>query len=379
MMPKPSTPDIIKYFSAIEDPRINRQKLHSLPDILFIVFSGVICGVDSWEDFVLFAFNKERFLRKYIRLKNGIPSKNTFHRVISSLDPEQFRSCFLQWVSDFQQELGDIIAVDGKTIRKSFDHALKKSPIHMVSAFAAEARLVLAQTKVEEKSNEITAIPKLMDMLELNGATVTIDAMGCQKAIADKIITGGGQYLLAVKGNQEKLHTAIKKHFSNRFDMEHNKYVDVSVTEETSRGRIEKRKCLATSNLDWLDIKDDWPGLQSIAMIESTREVKQKTSTEYRYYISSEKADAEKLNHTARSHWAIENSLHWVLDVVFDEDSSRVRKDHGPENMAMIKQVVLNKLKSVQRDYPRKVSLKGLRKAAGWGDETLEKILAARI
>ena len=373
-----NTPDLIEYFSVVEDPRIDRQKLHSLPDILFIVFTATICGVDCYEDFVCFAQSKERFLKKYIPLKNGIPSKNTFHRVLSSLDPEQFRTCFLQWVRDFQQELGDIIAVDGKTIRKSFDHALNKSPIHMVSAFAAEARLVLAQTKVDEKSNEITAIPQLMDMIDLNGATVTIDAMGCQKAIAEKIITGGGHYLLAVKGNQKKLYSAIKQHFSNRFDMEHNRYVDVAVNEISSRGRQEKRKCLTTSNLDWLETKDDWPGLKSIAMIESIREVHGKVSTEYRYYISSNSADAEKTNHIARSHWSIENSLHWVLDVVFGEDDSRVRKDHGPENMAMIKHVVLNKLKTVQKNYPRR-SLKSLRKAAGWSDDALEEILVARI
>lgn len=379
-MPSKDLPiDLIDYFSDIEDPRVDRQKLHALPDILFIVFCGSICGVDSWEDFVLFGRSKLDFLKKHIPLANGIPSKNTFQRVISRLDPESFRTCFLKWVSDFECELGDIIAIDGKVVRKSFDKANEQSAIHMVSAFAAGARLVLAQQKVDEKSNEITAIPKLIDMLNLNGSTVTLDAMGCQKTIAGEIINAGGHYVIAVKGNQDTLYKALKSHFSNFFDMKHNKKVDVSTTEGSNRNRVEKRECLATDSLEWLKVKDEWPGIQSCIAVRSNRAINGKQSTEFRYYISSRPANAKEHNRIIRSHWAIENSLHWVLDVVFHEDDSRIRTKNAAENMAMIKHVVINKLRIAQSRSPRKVSLKGLRKTAGWDDDSLLSILSQRI
>ena len=371
--------DLVEYFSDIEDPRVDRQKLHALPDILFIVFCGSICGVDSWEDFVLFARGKLDFLQKHIPLVNGIPSKNTFQRVISRLDPESFKRCFLKWVADFECELGDVIAIDGKVVRKSFDKANEQSAIHMVSAFAAGARLVLAQQKVDEKSNEITAIPKLIDMLNLNGATVTLDAMGCQKAIVEKIINADGHYVIAVKGNQGALYKALKSHFSNFFDMKHNKTVNVSVEENINRNRLEKRECLATDSLDWLKMKNEWPGIQSCIAIRSCRTVNGRQSTEFRYYISSRSANAKEHNRIIRSHWAIENSLHWVLDVVFHEDDSRVRTKNAAENMAIIKHVVMNKLRIAQSRFPRKVSLKGLRKTAGWDDDSLLSILCQRI
>jgi len=371
--------DLVEYFSHIEDPRIERQKLHTLPDILFIVFCGSICGVESWEDFTLFARCKLDFLKKHISLSNGIPSKSTFQRVISRLDPEAFRACFLKWVADFDSSLGDVIAIDGKVVRKSFDEANEKSAIHMVSAFAAEARLVLAQEKVAEKSNEITAIPKLIDMLSLKEATVTLDAMGCQRAITKKIIDSGGQYVIAVKGNQKSLYEGIKKHFNHFFDMKNHKDVDVSMTEEVSRNRLEKRECLATDSIDWLKMKDDWVGIKSCIAIRSSRTINGQKSTEFRYYISSRPANAEQHNKIIRSHWAIENSLHWVLDVVFNEDESRIHSKNGAENMAMIKHVVMNKLRIAQSNYPIKVSLKGLRKTAGWDDDSLLSILCQRI
>ena len=229
MSEKSSVIDLVNYFSTLKDPRIERQKLHSLPDILFIVFCGAICGVETWEDFVDFAECKIDVIQQYASLNNGIPSKNTFNRVISSLDPSEFRECFLRWASDFQQELGRVMAIDGKTLRRSFDKANERASIHMVSAFASEARLVLAQEKVSEKSNEITAIPNLIDMLNLTGSIVMIDAMGCQKAIAEKIVDAGGDYVLAVKGNQNKLYSQIMTHFNHMLDMEYNKHVDVSV------------------------------------------------------------------------------------------------------------------------------------------------------
>jgi len=379
MPQKESILDIAKHFSGLEDPRIDRQKLHSLPDILFIAFCGAICGAESWRDFVDFGESKIDFLRKYTPLENGIPSKNTFNRVISSLDPEQFKDCFAKWVESFQRTLGRVIAIDGKTLRRSFDTAAGSSAIHMVSAFASEARLVLAQQKVADKSNEITAIPKLLDLLALDGALVTIDAMGCQKTVAKRIIDGGGDYVLAVKGNQGTLHSQITHHFNNIFDMQHNKFVDTSIIDETSRGRHEIRKCLSTEMLDWLEGKELWPGLRSCAVIESKRTVGEITTTEKRYYISSIESQADSLNKVVRAHWGVENSLHWIMDVVFGEDYSRVRTANGAENMSMIKHVALNKLQSAKSEFKKDMSIKRLRKKAGWDDETLDTILRATI
>lgn len=379
MSEKTSLLDIAKYFSGLDDPRIDRKKLHSLPDILFIAFCGAICGAESWRDFSDFGESKIDFLRKYTPLENGIPSKNTFNRVISSLCPEQFKTCFSTWVSDFQSALGRVIAIDGKTLRRSFDKAAGTSAIHMVSAFASEARLVLAQQKVADKSNEITAIPKLLDLLALEGAVITIDAMGCQKSIAKQIVDGGGDYVLAVKGNQGTLHSQIAKHFSNLFDMQHNKFVDTSVMEEISRGRREIRKCWATEKLDWLEGDGLWAGLRTCAVIQSERTIDEATSIETRYYISSIEADAESLNKIVRAHWGVENSLHWVMDVVFGEDYSRIRTANGAENMSTIKHVALNKLQSAKLQFKKDMSIKRLRKKAGWDDVTLDTILRAEI
>lgn len=373
------TVDLIHYFNDLDDPRIDRNKLHALPDILLIVFCGAICGVETWEDFVDFGHSKIGFLRKYADLKNGIPSKNTFNRVISSLDPEAFKRCFLRWVHDFKQELGNVVAIDGKTLRRSYDKANERSAIHMVSAYASEARLVLAQEKVSEKSNEITAIPKLIDTLNIKGAVVTIDAMGCQKAISEKIIEAGGDYVLAVKGNQNTLHSEIARHFNHLFDMTHNKHVDVSTQKNQSRGRLESRKCLTTDDLEWLSVREHWRGIRSVAVVEAKRAVDGVTTTETRYYISSLASDADSLNSIIRAHWGVENSLHWVMDVVFGEDNSRIRSHHGAENMSMIKHVALNKLQAAKPNFEKRMTIKRLRKKAGWDDATLDTILRTEI
>jgi predicted transposase YbfD/YdcC len=371
--------DLLEHFGQLEDPRVERQKLHSLPDILLIVFCGAICGAESWRDFVDFGHAKIDFLRKFSPLENGIPSKNTFYRVMSSLDCGAFNRCFGDWVNKFQAELGEVIAIDGKTLRRSFDKASASSAIHMVSAFASDARLVLAQQKVDKKSNEITAVPELLDLLSIEGAVVTIDAMGCQTEIAKKIREKGGDYVLALKGNQGLLHRKVEKHFSCMIDMKHNKFVDHVVQEEKNRGRIESRTCLVTENLDWLDEKQKWPGLNSCVVIESKRTVDGKESREKRYYISSLSASAEAFNAIVRKHWGIENSLHWILDVVFGEDQSRVRDASGAENMSMIKRVALNKLQAAKSKFAKDMSIKRLRKKAGWDDTTLETILRAKI
>lgn len=375
MTTKNTSCDLITYFSEIKDPRIDRQKLHALPDILFVVFCGVICGVESWADFVLFGESKLDFLRQYVPLKNGIPSKNTFQRVITRLDSEAFRTCFLNWVSAYEKELGRTIAIDGKTLRRSFDTAANSTAVHMVSAFASEARLVLAQEKVAEKSNEITVIPKIIDMLEIKNSIVTIDAMGCQRAISEKIIRAGGDYVIALKGNQNTLHKAVSKHFNNTFDMSHCKRVDFFESKERNRNRIEHRKCWVTEAIEQLALPDPWPGMKSCLLIESRRECDGKETLEQRFYISSLEANAQLHHKIVRSHWAIENSLHWVMDMVFREDESRIRDGFGAENMSLIKHVALNKLQAVKSESKRVVSLKGLRKKAGWDDATLHSIL----
>lgn len=373
------TLDLVKHFSTLKDPRVERQKLHLLPDILLIVFCGSICGVETWEDFVDFGESKIDFLRKYIDLKNGIPSKNTFNRVISSLNPDAFRECFRRWVDEFRQDLGQVISIDGKALRRSHDRSSGSSAIHMVSAFASEARLVLAQQKVDEKSNEITAIPNLIDLLNIKDTVVTIDAMGCQKAIAQKIVEAGGDYVLAVKGNQNTLHEEISRYFNNLFDMAHNKNVDVAEVTNKNRGRLETRKCFATKDLSWLSVKGCWMGIKSVVALQSKRVVNDQTAIEIRYYISTLDNNAELLNKIIRSHWGIENSLHWVMDVVFGEDYSRIRAGNAAENMSMIKHVALNKLQSAKPDFVKNMSIKRLRKKAGWDDATLEHILRKEI
>lgn len=371
--------DIVKYFETLEDPRIERHRMHSLSDIVFIVVCGAICGAESCRDFVDFAESKLDFIRQYTPLTNGVPSKNTFNRVLSAIDPDQFRQRFSSWVKDFQQELGKVIAIDGKTLRRSFDKASEKSAIHMVSAFASEARLVLAQQKISNKSNEITAIPELIDLLDLTGSIVTLDAMGCQKDIAQKIVDGGGDYVIAVKGNQTALHQEITRHFNNLFDMEHNKFVTTNLTQETNRGRSESRKCLATEHLDWLGVKSQWAKIKSCIALDSKRIVDGKETRETRYYISSLEADAESLNRIIRAHWGVENSLHWIMDVVFGEDQSRVRTGHGAENLSLIKHVALNKLQAAKPSFRKDMSIKRLRKKAGWDNDTLTRILSTEI
>ena len=239
--------------------------------------------------------------------------------------------------------------------------------------------MVLAQEKVEEKSNEITAIPKLIGHLDIRGAVVTIDAMGCQKSIGQHIVESGGDYVLAVKGNQNTLYTEISQHFNHLFDMAHNKFVDVSIQEEKSRGRLECRKCLSTEDLRWLSVKEQWRGIKSVAVVESQRTVDEVLTTERRYYISSLKNNSESLNKIVRAHWRVENSLHWVMDVVFGEDNSRIRSGNAAENMSMIKHVALNKLQSVKPNFEKRMTIKRLRKKAGWDDSTLDLLLRAKI
>lgn len=364
------------YFGHLKDPRVDRTKRYPLVEILFVVLCGSICGAESWRDFVLFGKEKLEFLRGYYSFSNGIPSKNTFARVFAVLDIEAFKSCFIEWVKSLQTILNEVIAIDGKTLCNSIDKMKGTSAIHMVSAFATKARLVLAQQAVSEKSNEITAIPKLLNLLDLQGHIVTIDAMGTQKAIAQQIIEQGGDYILALKGNQGTLNEDVRLFLETALEKPSSSVIEDSYEDiDKGHGRIETRLCYVSSQVDWLSQKEKWAGLKTIAVIEETRDLNDgKPSTERRFFISSLSANAERISTAVRAHWLIENGLHWTLDVVFDEDHSRVRKDNAGENMALVRHITMNMLNNAKKQI-KNIGLKALRKKAGWGNETLSLIL----
>ena len=363
------------HFGKLEDPRIERTKLYPLVEILFVVLCGSVCGAESWRDFVIFGKEKLDFLREHYTFSNGIPSKNTFARVLSTLGTEAFKVQFVEWVKSLQAVLNNVIAIDGKRLCNSIDESSGGSAIHMVSAFATEARLVLAQQKVAEKSNEITAIPKLLNLLDLRGQIVTIDAMGTQRAIAKQIIEKGGDYVLALKGNQGTLNEDVRLFLETECKKTSSKMIEKSYENaDKGHGRIEIRKCFVSNRIDWLHQKEQWAGLKTVVMLEEIREVNGKRSSERRFFISSLTADAERIASAIRAHWLVENGLHWTLDVVFNEDKSRVRKDNAGENMAIIRHITLNMLNNAKKQI-KDIALKALRKKAGWGNQTLSMIL----
>lgn len=361
----------LDYFEDIEDPRVGENTRYSVSEILLVTLCAIISGADSWRDLVEYGKAKQVFLKEYFPYKHGIPSKNTFYRFFAALKPDSFKACFISWVKSLHLLDNDVIAIDGKTLRHSFDKSKEQSAIHMVSAFAAKTGIVLGQEKVEGKYNEITAIPKLLDLLDIRGSIVTIDAMGTQRKIAEHIINAGGDYILALKGNHSTLHEEVIEFFQENKGQS---YCKQTQDIDCGHGRIESRNCIATEEIDWLD-KLKFPGQKSIFCIESQREIGVNVTTETRYYISSLLADPVRLNSATRSHWAVENCLHWVLDMIFNEDYSRVRLDNAAENMAMIRHTVLNLLKLARPKFKKDISLKGLRKKAGWDDRTLSIIL----
>lgn len=365
----------LDYFSDLEDPRIERCRLHPVPEILLLTLCGVISGCEGWDDLEHFGKAKLEYLRTHLEYKNGIPSDDTLRRFFRALDPKAFQERFILWVNSLQLGLsGKVIALDGKTSRRSFDGA--QGAIHMVSAFASEAGMVLGQTKVNEKSNEIKAIPELLEWLEIRGAIITIDAMGCQKVIAEKIIERGGDYILALKGNQSSLHEEVEEFFQKNSS---DKFLGESFCETSNKGhgRIEKRSCSVSESIEWLKERhSEWKGIKSIIRIESRRNVKGKESLELRYYISSLEGNASKILSSIRQHWGIENSLHWVLDMSFGEDQSRIRKDHAPTNLAVIRHCAINMIRKAKT---KRQTIKGLRKQAGWKNTVLENILSQHL
>jgi predicted transposase YbfD/YdcC len=360
----------------LEDPRIERCQLHKLGDILFLAVCAMLSGANDFVAMEKFGHAKEDWLKKFLALPNGIPSHDTIGRVFSLLDSEHFIRCFLSWVQTIHQvTAGEIIGVDGKTVRASLDRAKGQNPLHVVSAWASANRVVLGQVMVDEKSNEITAIPQLLEMLELHGAIVTIDAMGCQKEIAQLIVEQKADYVLAVKDNHPKLYEYLRSYFLHLHETD---FAGIScdrrVTRDKGHGRREERRYFTTAVPSELREQfPEWAGLQSIGQAINITHRNGEETSEVRFFISSLKSNAGRLAKAVRGHWGIENSLHWVLDVTFEEDRSRIRKGHGPENFALLRRLAIALIKRANL----KGSIRRHRKTAGWSNDHLLTLLAA--
>jgi len=364
----------LEHFSGIKDPRIERCKRHGLLDILFLSVSAVLAGAEGWEAIEEFGHLKLGWLRRYVPLANGIPRHDTIARVISRLNPEGLQKCFLGWMQAVVEGTeGQVVAVDGKTLRRSFDRGSRKGALHLVSAWASRNGVVMGQVKTEEKSNEITAIPALLALLELKGGIVTLDAMGCQREIAEKIGEKQADYVLAVKQNQGVLHEEIAEFFelARRHDFKQVSY-DSHEETDTGHGRVEVRRYWQSTDIGYLSRGGEWAGLKTIGMTESERHIGEKVTLERRYYISSLPLDAKAFGNAVRTHWAVENSLHWVLDVTFREDESRLRRGHAAENFGILRRLALNLLK---QETSTAKSQRAKRRLSGWDDDYREKVL----
>lgn len=358
------------HFSVLPDPRREHHntKKHRLIDIIIITVLAVICGADDWVAIEDFGRKKKKWLKKVLELPNGIPSHDTFGRVFAILDPAEFERCFFAWVNDVNTLTnGEVVAIDGKSVRRSHDGQSK--PLHLISAFATANGVSLGQRKVDGKTNEITAIPELLKLLDLTGCIVTIDAMGTQRWIVKKILNKGADYVLAVKRNQGRLYHDIQKIFKQK-QPHHVR------TEESGHGRTEVRECWVTGDLHGIRDLALWDQLTSVALVKHQRTVQEKTTTEIRYYISSLAADAKKILTTVRAHWRIENSLHWTLDVAFNEDGSRVRAGHAAANLAIVRKLALNLLR---QETTAHMGIKNKRLSAGWDEEYLLKVLGVAL
>lgn len=376
MADKPAA-SLIEHFAQVQDPRKDRGKRHLLLDIIVIAICAAVCGADDWADVELFGESKEAWLRTFLQLPHGIPSEDTFCRVFRLLDPAQFQECFRDWIAAvFTLTRGQVIPVDGKTLRRSHDRSLGKEAIHMVSAWASANRLVLGQVKVAEKSNEIPAIPELLALLDVAGCIVTVDALGCQRAIAAAVIEQEADYVLAVKGNQPDLEATLSELFAYAQAQEWRDIVhDVHRTLGKGHGRIETRQCWTIQDTDFLFYVRqyaDWPGLKTIVKVHTQRQVGDKVTEKTRYFITSLGNDAQRVLGVVRRHWTIENQLHWRLDVVFGEDNSRLRKGHGAQNFAVLRHIALTLL---QQERSGKTSVKGKRLKAALDENYLRQIL----
>lgn len=379
MQNNPSKNGLIDFLSVIDDPRIHRTREHKLLDILVIGVCCVICGGEGFNDMETFGKARQGWLKGFLELPSGIPSHDTFNRVFSAIDPKMFTECFIQWTETLRSKLGaEVIAIDGKALRRACEKGA--SMTYIVSAWATENGLTLGQVKVEDKSNEITAIPELLRILDLAGCIVTIDAMGCQKKITREIIESDADYVLALKGNHSVVHDEVRSFFDDLITpdpsltaIEAPEGMSCFESVDGGHGRVETRRYWVSSTLDWFEDKEKWEGLQSIGMVESVREIGDTRSYERRLYLMSLPCDAEQFAKASRGHWGVENPLHWTLDVTFREDDSRARSGHAAENMASLRRLALNMLK--QEKSKPSMSIRSKRLMAGWNGDYLKRVL----
>ena len=385
-VPTPTPQSLLAHFQDLPDPRVNRTKDHDLIDVLVIAICTLLCAGESFNDMEDFGRAKQDWFKTFLALRNGIPSHDTFNRVFAALDPKGFLECFLRWTQSVRQAVPqEIVALDGKALRRALDK--DQSIQYIVSAWAESNGLVLGQLKVADKSNEITAVPQLLRVLELAGCIVTVDAMGCQKKIAKEIVEADADYVLALKGNQEKVHEEVKSFLDATLEEKNRprpKGAAVSKevaglqafeTVEKDHGRIETRRYYQSDYLDWFADKGKWEGLRSVGMVESLREIDGKATLERRYYLSSLKLDVKTFARAVRGHWGVENKLHWVMDVCFREDQSRAREGYAAENLATLRRLALNLLK---REKTKKRGIRGKMLNASWDHPYLLRLLGAK-
>lgn len=364
----------LRHFKDLPDPRQRGKVMYPLDEVLLLCLLAVLAGAETFVDIARFGDKKLELLRRFRPFRDGTPSHDHLGDIFATLDAEQFQRCFVAWVVALTGAPAGVIAIDGKTSRRSYQKSGAKAPIHMVSAFAARQRLVLGQVKVADKSNEIVAIPKLLDMMAIEGAIVTIDAMGCQRDIAQKILDKKADYVLALKGNQGTLREDVELFVA---EQKAAGFKDTKISRDEAidgdHGRIETRTTTVIHDVAWLQERHDWPGLNAVVVIDSSREIGDKIERETRFYITSLGLLANLLGPIVRSHWAIENSLHWVMDMVFRDDECRIRTDHAPANFTTLKHMAHNLI----RKAPGKDSLRLRRKVAAWDDEFLASLIAA--